>query len=267
MLGECRGRLLQAHGLTELHRVERLLAGRGRARVRGLGRTRVAAGRAAIELGERNGYHRAAVRTWFALLPIAGARGDFELLLRGAGLVRRAGAFAGRRGGDFAVRAPDGVRRRARPGASRAAATSRRRDARCPAAPSWPTPNGMPSWLAATDEVLGLWAEQGDARQLRAALERREADERRRTPPRSAIGLDELGVRTARRRLRHAPARRCARSASSAAPWWLAKALRVLGRSARTERVPRPRRSSAASAFRQRVRPSPRPWSCGARAA
>ena len=73
--------LAQAHGLTEL------IAWNGywRAEVglaSGAWDAATAASLGAIELAERNAYHRAAVRTWFVLVPIAAARGDVELLRR-----------------------------------------------------------------------------------------------------------------------------------------------------------------------------------------
>src|SRR5439155_822130 len=39
--------------------------------------------RCAIELGERNAYHRPVVRAWFTLVPIAASSGDQALLAEG----------------------------------------------------------------------------------------------------------------------------------------------------------------------------------------
>ena len=73
--------LAEAHGLTELlawNAYWYVEAGL----VSGDWERATAAGLEALELAERNGYQRAAVRTLFALVPIAGARADLELLER-----------------------------------------------------------------------------------------------------------------------------------------------------------------------------------------
>ena len=74
-------RLAQARGLTEARawcdyiRAEALF-------VNGDWDNAVIAGLRAVASGEEHGYHRAVVRTWHTILPIAAARGDTELLKR-----------------------------------------------------------------------------------------------------------------------------------------------------------------------------------------
>lgn len=222
LLGES-GTLAEAHGLTE-HLVWNDYSLVEVGLVSGDWDTAIAAGQAAVELGERNGYHRATIRSWFALLPIAGARGDFELLSK----ARNWFGAQGLSSVDAAALSPFAHLMAC--GVERVLARAGLGDEPSPQLevllPELDYFEGMPSWLAAMDEVFRLWAEQGDHDKLRAALDRREAT-RKKNAASFGIGLDELGfARLDRDAVRAREALRRFRELRG--PWWQAKALRVL---------------------------------------
>ena len=215
----------RAHGLTEMlgwngyYRVEAGLAS-------GDWEAALEAGLAAIELGEQNAHHRVVIRTWFGLVPIAGARGDRALLERAAAWCAARDLTAARATAisPFAHVMSIGVDCAfARAGLVAA-----------------PEPDvdiclahiaqagGMATWLSAVEELLRLWVERGERDLVLTALERREAV--RAGEPDSLLlgeGIDELTA--ARLELDAARATTALdRFRALAAPWWEAKALRVL---------------------------------------
>jgi class 3 adenylate cyclase/tetratricopeptide (TPR) repeat protein len=217
--------IARAQGLTEMlgwngyYRVEAGLAS-------GEWDAALGAGLATIELGEQNAYHRVVVRTWFGVVPIAGARGDLALL-------ERAAAWCSAR--DLTAAAAVTV-------SPYAHVMSIGIDcvfARAGLVPS-PEPDvdmclahiaqagGMATWLAAVEELLALWVVRGERDVVLSALERREAA--RDGEPDSLLlgeGVDEL---TAARLERDGARARVAldRFREVRAPWWQAKALREL---------------------------------------
>jgi class 3 adenylate cyclase/tetratricopeptide (TPR) repeat protein len=182
------------------------------------------AGLRAIELGLRNSYHRAVVRTWFALVPIAGARGDVALLERARDWLAEQGLSAAHAltvspfahlmtSGVELVLARAGVAPEPQPDVSTCLA-------------ELPDVGGAPSWLAAVDELLGWWVERGERVAVRRALAER-ASARERNPWPLEPGIDALAA--ARLELDADRAREalgCFRACR--APWWTAKSLRVL---------------------------------------
>ncbi len=185
-----------------------------------------AAALAAIEAAEQNAHHRVVVRTWSALVPILGARGDRPLLERARDWYAAQGLTAehAKTISPFAHVMTLGVE----------CVFARAELAAAPAPdpeiclPHVTYAGGMPSWLAAVEELLGLWAEHGEDGLVRGALERRAAA--RVGEPRALLhghGIDELIAA----RLDRDPA--AAREAlrlfrELGAPWWQAKALRLL---------------------------------------
>ena len=111
-------------------------------------------GRAALEHRPAHGYHRAAVRTWFVLRPIAQLRDDAPLL-------REMGDWMAASDGParLAVRADDACRRRPRGRGASGEATDP------PDPPGCVTPGslgyGDPSFIAARDGVLQAWWDAG----------------------------------------------------------------------------------------------------------
>lgn len=175
----------------------------------------------AIELGIDNAYHRVTVRSWHVVTLIAGARGDTETL-------RRARAWYDERRDDF----PD----------SPYARLSRTQIdllvARADGAEGPPADLGhlsasfreeevLPSWFGALDLVISTWVGRGEREEARRAASAFLASAR---PGRPAFGRAVgtlLGGRVSRNvdEVREAlEGFRVAR-----APWWIAKALRLLG--------------------------------------
>jgi class 3 adenylate cyclase len=215
--------LAEAHGLTELlawnhyWRVEAGLAS-------GDWEGAVGSGLDAVDLAEENAYHRAAVRSWFALVPIAGARDDRSLLGRARDwfVARGLSAVHASTISPFAHLMTCGVELVL----SRAGLTEAPEPDTELCLGALGDEDGLPSWLAATDELLTFWLDRGDHDAVRAALER------------PAGGVESEGTmlgagifELAAARLDRDPARaqaalRCFRAFG--APWWTAKALRAL---------------------------------------
>jgi class 3 adenylate cyclase/tetratricopeptide (TPR) repeat protein len=128
----------------------------------------LAAGLRAVDLAERNAYRRAGIRSWYAILPIAAARQDEELL-------RRAHAFSKRFRPHFpAVPAPwarvmstAADLRFAALGWSRTAIYEPDDDA---ALPAFDDASQLPSFCDAADAVLGAWLADGAHERVREAL-------------------------------------------------------------------------------------------------
>jgi predicted ATPase/class 3 adenylate cyclase len=222
-------RLAHARGLTEARawcdytRAEALA-------VLGAWDDATAAGLRAIALGQEHGYHRAVVRTWHAILPIAAAREDASLLARAvAWYAARADALA-------RVDSPYG---RVMSGANHLRFAAAGLEPRF--VPAFATMSdgfalayAGPSWFFALETVFEAWL-QADA--LAAATEAlavlRPAQERVHTRLGQALvdllsaRLDEAsGSGESEISARHA----LAGFREVEAPWWSARAIRVLER-------------------------------------
>ena len=224
--------LAVAHGLTEdtgwisfLQAEERFAAGKWDDAVR--------LGKAAMDLGEANAYLRLTVRTIHVMVPIAAARGDLVLLER----CQR--WYAGLEG---KFEFPDSPYARiVRPAQDLELADAGLRPGYVPDVAgriaSFTDDAAGPSWSAALDRVLRCWVENG----LLDAAE--EALEAMRTTTASRPGVSHLGLGTfslMRGRVAAARGKRddaadlgrdaLAHFRTSDAPWWMAKALRLLER-------------------------------------
>ncbi len=183
----------------------------------------VAAGLRALEIAEPNAYHRAAVRTWFVLVPIAFARGDAELLERS------------RRWWDARMTGLP----RSHYGLLMHTATSFALGTRAPAElrellPAFDLEFGGGSWLAAVEAVAGRLVEEGDTEAADEALGRMAASiERADGDPLSEAVHQLASACLALARQDPAAATTHARASLDAiatldAAWWSAKAIRVL---------------------------------------
>ena len=187
----------------------------------------VASARHALEVGARNGYDRAVVRTWSALLPIAAARRDNELLREGH------------------VWMSDRFREPENPspyalviGAARQLeiASGGLREPFVPAVEerirSFELRYSSPSWLAALETVLDAWLLAGEVEGAARALERMRiaaAQPEVATLGRATFALLCGKLLAAGGKDPSEEARRAlAGFRASKAPWWVAKALRLI---------------------------------------
>jgi class 3 adenylate cyclase/tetratricopeptide (TPR) repeat protein len=128
----------------------------------------LAAGLRAVDLAERNAYRRAGIRSWYAILPIAAARRDEEVL-------RRAHAFSSRFRPHFPTVPAPWARvmstaadlRFAALGWPRTAIYEPDDDA---AVPAFDDAGQLPSFCDAADAVIGAWLADGAYERVRAAL-------------------------------------------------------------------------------------------------
>ncbi len=181
----------------------------------------------AVDLADAKGYDRVAVRTWFALIPIAEARHDTPLLARAADW------FASRRG-TFPTSPYGNVMRAAV-------------DLRLAGQGLAPAPEleprtliedlGLaetaPSWLAAVERIVGGWLDR-DLRGVAAeAIERYRTVEAGPIPGLLAASRSLVAAMAAGRAGQPAEATQAARTAVSQAraahaPWWTLRSLRLL---------------------------------------
>jgi class 3 adenylate cyclase len=191
----------------------------------------VGASLSAIELGERNAYHRPVVRSWFAVLPIANARGDERLLRRAHGW------FA-----DAALPSPPAPWARVMATAVElcfeAAGLPRQRpfepdDEECLLA--FDDARQLPSWWAAAETLAEGWLRDEKTETLRRALDLLAgAFERDSLPsPMTAAVQQLLRARLLRAEESPIEAAAVARAAADGfrklpAPWWVAKSIRLL---------------------------------------
>ena len=184
-----------------------------------------------VSLGEANAYRRLTVRTWHVLVPIATARGDRQLL-------KRASDWYNTLSGPF----PDSPYARVmRPAQDLAFAEAGLIDPITldvePRIASYQEELGGPSWTAAADRVFRSWIDEGEldgAARIISAM----ADVLPRYPNVSSLGrgtFEQLRARLLLARGDHAAAAQAARSAldyfrTSQAPWWMAKAIRLMQR-------------------------------------
>ena len=187
----------------------------------------IEAGRRGLDIGVANGYDRAVVRTWSALLPIASARGDPDLLdMAYAWLTER-------------FREPENPSPYARVMWAARQLEIARRGLRQPFLPdveerlvSFELRYSSPSWLAALETVVDAWLEGGESDGAGRALDRLESSA-------GEPGMAMLGRSTywlLRSKWLTATGADGAEEAGRAlegfrvskAPWWIAKALRLL---------------------------------------
>jgi hypothetical protein len=189
----------------------------------------LAVGLRAVDLGEANAYLRLTVRTLHVLIPIASVRGDRQVL-------QRAASWYGALEGGFEFPASP---------YSRIIRTAQNLELAAhglwppevpevePRIASFDNASG-PSWSAALDRVLRAWVEAGELDGADRALAHL-ADSLAKAAETSALELgtqDLMRGRLAHARADHDGAAGHARSALeyfriSAAPWWIAKALRL----------------------------------------
>lgn len=184
---------------------------------------------AAVAVGEANAYRRLTVRTWHVLVPIATVRGDRDLL-------ERAARWYDTLSGPF----PDSPYARVmRPAQDLAFAEAGLVPAFTlevePRIASYQEELGGPSWTAAADLVFRSWLEAGNlegAARIVAAM----SEALPRYPRASALGRGSYELLRGRLLLAQsdtAGATEAARAALelfrvSAAPWWIAKAVRLM---------------------------------------
>ena len=185
---------------------------------------------AGIEIGEANGYHRAVVRSWFVLGPIAAARGDRPTLERAASW------FAARDGQNTFPDSPYG--RLMHEGIAIDLASVGLRDRPRPAIERFDAAFALPydssDWLAAIERVIGAMLDAGLIDDARAAVELVPAAVAGRDPLAAvsdaltrawvaeASGDGDAAIALARAGLEA--------DAAATAPWWTYRLLRVLDR-------------------------------------
>lgn len=187
----------------------------------------LAAGRDALDTAEAGSFHRAAARTWFALLPVAAARRQLELLERAAAWYDRLTSFPDSPYGRISRSAMDIL----------LAANGLPSTFRIPLAdlgPSVAEASVLPSWFESLDIVVADALEAGEVEAVRRALEVfRETLERDPSATRSAtLALLETRLALAEGAGRDAVLGPLAILREHGRPWPLLKCLRLLARAA-----------------------------------
>jgi tetratricopeptide (TPR) repeat protein len=187
----------------------------------------LAEGLAAVDFGERHGFHRVAVRAWFVLLPIARERGRTDLVHQAHG------RFAARHG-----REPDSPYARIVTTAAHLDfANAGLEPAFVPDVAerlgSFDLAHGSPSWLVALERVVGTWLDDGELDGASAALDRmaRSLAQRPSTPLASAtesLLRARLHLASSEPDAASSAARRVLDVLGDAAPWWRLGAFRTL---------------------------------------
>jgi tetratricopeptide (TPR) repeat protein len=191
----------------------------------------IEAGLRAVELGEERGYHRVVVRSWFALLPIARAQGREDLIRK---------AFP-----RFEERAR--LRHEADSYYARIVATATHlhfaavglEPGFVPDIPDrlhcFEMDHGGPSWLAGIETVVESWLDAGELRGVEQALDRMRM--RLEAAPSTALARAAEAILRARLLLAQDRFEQAVTAAEHAlaetdgrAPWWRAKAIRILER-------------------------------------
>jgi class 3 adenylate cyclase len=183
----------------------------------------IADGLRAIEAGEARNLFRVAVRSWFALRPIALARGRTDLIERAFPLFE---ATRGRSDSPYArvistamdlAFAEAGLLPPFVPELE-------------PRLPSFDLAYDDPSWLAAVEAVVGSWLDTGALVEARTALDRFRAAAENRNMARLAFASEAL-LRAWLLLAEGDPARAAVEAESaleSSSPWWRVRALRAL---------------------------------------
>jgi class 3 adenylate cyclase/tetratricopeptide (TPR) repeat protein len=212
----------------------------------------IATGLKAVAYAEARNLHRLAVRAWFVLRPIAVARGSNELLEQAYP------RFAARRG-----REPDSFYARIVTTAVHLSfADIGLEPAFVPAVesrlPCFDMDHGSPSWLAAVETVVEAWLAAGELDGVDAALARMRASlERSRTTDLAVSTEALLRARLLARRRALDEAIAAAESARVVrAPWWRAKAARLVGELAGDEEALRQAEALEAGLGLRAVRPA-----------
>jgi class 3 adenylate cyclase/tetratricopeptide (TPR) repeat protein len=187
------------------------------------------AGLRAIDVAERNAYHRVAVRTWFALIAIAVARGRRDVL-----------GHADRWFDEHEAIFPDSpFRRLMHTGIDLRLTAAGFRNFEAPPAeellPVWNETQGLPSVWDAADTVAQAWLDRGDIAAVRLWLEAMAKWHAH--PMTSRLGRGVHGLIAARLATSENHPEEASRGAERAldafrgirAPWWMAKAIRLLG--------------------------------------
>jgi tetratricopeptide (TPR) repeat protein len=175
----------------------------------------------AIAVGEERGFARVVYRTWSVLTPIARARKREDLLRRAQQRFPRWGE-PGPSDSTFARVMVTAVQLRL--------AAAGLDEPFVPDVewllPSFDLDHGGPSWLASLETVVESWLGAGDPGGAGRALDRMRASLERRPPSRLTSAVGAL----LRARVEAAPeeARRALALLGENAPWWRAKAIRVL---------------------------------------
>jgi hypothetical protein len=191
-------------------------------------KTAVEAGIRALDLADRNGYHRVQVRTWFALSPIAAASGLRELLQRAAvWFDEHQAIFPHSPFGNVMHGGLDD--RLSRAGLIPAVDVDPE-----DLLPAWDESQGMPSWHAAVEAIMGGWLAAGREDAARRLLERIASWHDH--PTTEALGRGSEAIMRAR--LLVAGGDRVAALAAARqaldefrrcrAPWWVVRSLRML---------------------------------------
>lgn len=196
---------------------------------RGLWDRSLEAGLHAIELGERHGYDRIVVRTWHVVASIAAARGDLDLLRRGAAWYGAAEAFL--------PHSPYGLLQSA--GMHELFGRSGVEPVRDPdpalLMPSFGQDVNLPSGLEAIDEILRRWIADGRIDTVGEAVGRIARAVQRLGNPVGVAGLRLWEGRLALARGDASAAGTSARASLAEASavharWWCGRALRLLDR-------------------------------------
>jgi hypothetical protein len=192
----------------------------------------IEAGLSAIELGETHDYHRVVVRSWFVLLPIASAQGRGDLIRQACP------RFEARRG-----REPDSYY-------ARIVATAVQLHFAAaglvpPFVPevakrlsSFDLDHSGPSWFAGVETIVDAWLHASDYDGTQLALDRMRARLEVGRPTGLARGVEALlraSLLLARGEADGAVAQANSALAVIRAPWWRAKAIRVLERAGAAE--------------------------------
>ena len=177
----------------------------------------------AVEAAEARDQLRVAVRTWFALRPIAQARRRSDLIERAFPFFERLRGSSDSPYARLIVAAMDLAFAEA--GLQPAFVPELE-----PRLASFELPYGDPSWIAAVEAVIGSWVEAGALAEARTALDRLRSATEHKSLPRLALASQALlrsqlllaeGDPTAARV-------EAGRARETRAPWWRARALRAL---------------------------------------
>jgi class 3 adenylate cyclase/tetratricopeptide (TPR) repeat protein len=185
----------------------------------------IATGLEAIAYGEARDFYRLVVRSWFALRPIAVARGATDLLELA---YPRFEARQGMEPDSFFARIVVTAMHLAFAEVGLEPAFVPDVELRLPC---FDLDHGAPSWLAAVEAVVGCWLAAGELDGVEAALDRMRASLERLPPTNLAVSTEALlRARLLAERGTLAEAIVAARSAREVrAPWWRAKAARLVG--------------------------------------
>ena len=188
------------------------------------------AGLRGVELGERNSYHRAVVRTWHALLPIADARGERAIIDRAfAWYTAMASVFPDSPYGRIVGTAAHLVFMSAGLEPYEVPAVE-------PRLPSFNNASGGPSWMTSVERVLNSWLDAGELGGAADAVDRLEravvAEPTISAFGRGSVLLLRARLLTAQNEslavVSQAAREALAQFRQAAAPWWIARTLRVL---------------------------------------